>query len=390
MTTPVAKEAFIFAGEPSGDLLGAHLVCALLAEEPSLHFFGVGGMKLQEAGLELLLPMEQFQLFGFTAVLTSFRKIYRQFQTLLAHILKRNPPLCILIDYPGLNLRLAKALRKRGYKGKIAYYISPKVWAWGEGRIKTLRSTLDLLLCIFPFEPPFFAPHNVPARYVGNPLAQSLALSPHDPSWRDAAGFRPSSPICSLFPGSRKSEIERILLPQLKTAALLKEAMPELQFGLSIASDNLLPQIRSALSRTSPLLQGSLHLVHTADTRHLMRASKAALAKCGTVNLELALLNIPSVVVYRLSTVNALLARYLFRINLPHYSLPNIIAGSTLFPELIHQNFHPRVAAKALLPLLHESRERDLACAGCRHVQQLLHSEFSPSQAAALAILELL
>ncbi len=351
--------AFILAGEASGDLHGSRLVNAM----PDYSFFGVAGPRMREAGVDPLLETEDFQIMGFSGVIKALPRLRRQLRTCTEAILEHNPDVCILIDYAGFNMRLAKRLRKEGFKGRIVQYISPKVWAWGKGRIPKLVETLDLLLVIFPFETACFEGTDLPVHYVGNPLTEENDLST-EPEF-----------LLGIFPGSRTSEIKLNLKRQLATAKALQKRFPALKVVVSVAND-----------KVAPFIPPDVETTH--DTKGLMGRCYVALATSGTVNLELALRKIPTVVVYRLSLINALLAALIFRIRLPFYCIVNICAKREVFPELIHYHFTPKKAIRRLLPLLEETDERRKCIENCTEVSQLLAKEH-PSACAARLITQL-
>jgi lipid-A-disaccharide synthase len=370
------KDLFIFAGEASGDLHGAHLIQSLRSQHPSLKIWGVGGPKMRSEGLRCLMGMEEFQVMGFQDVLLALPKLFKHLRMIVAEILKNNPQTVLLIDYAEFNMLLSKRLRKKGYTGKIIHYICPSVWAWRKGRIYTLAKTLDLLLVIFPFEPACFKETSLRVEYIGNPLTQQIlsqkVLSDH---------FQKIN--IALFPGSRRSEITLNLAAQLQTAELLKRSYPEITFGLSIAQERLRPLIEEIVQKSTLRLNRDLFLIPSGEAYALMQNCDAALATSGTVTLELALHHIPTVVMYRLSFINWFVAKFLIRLHLPFYCIVNIIAQKTVFPELIYEKFSAHHAAEELAKLYRHGTERESCIAACQAVQQQLSSAISPSDRAA-------
>lgn len=295
---------YVIAGEASGDLHGGPLLGHL-----PFRFKGVGGPEMAKAGLKSLIPFTDFQVMGFSDVLFALPRLRKHFYTLSQNILQDNPKAIIFIDYPGFNLRLAKHLRKKGYSGKLIHYVAPTVWAWKKERVRLMAEVHDLLLTILPFEPAYFSGTKLPVKYVGNPLIHTLPK----PTLQER------QPILALFPGSRPKEIERNLPLQMEAAKIFLKKHPE--FKVSIND----------------------HARYT-----LMQEASLALAKSGTVTLELALYGCPTVVQYRLTPLNYLLARYLFQIELPHYALPNILLQERMFPEFYHVNISPEDLANSL------------------------------------------
>ena len=357
---------FIFAGEISGDLHGSRLIQTLRNEWPHLQISGVGGPAMRKSNFNCLMRMEEFQVMGFSDVIRSLPKLIKQFYIVRRAILNLQPEVVILIDYPGFNLRLARELRKQGFRGKIIQYICPTVWAHGKKRIQFMAKYLDLVLSIFPFEAAYFSHTSLPVKYIGNPIAEMIQQHIYDDLWFEKVGLCPSKPIIALFPGSRIHEIKRHLPQQLQAFHLLKKRDPSIQGALSYAHEDLLPYIRTIIENEP------FYFVPQKWRYELMQASQTALAKSGTVTLELALHRCPTVVMYQLSKFNYYMAKYVLKLNLPYYSLPSILAGQAIFPEVIGTD----VTAEALLPPL-EKVHGDADCrakqlAGCDQVRQNL------------------
>lgn len=366
---------FVLAGEKSGDLHGAHVMRALSQEHPGITFYGVGGVHMRECGLHCLVKAEELAVMGFSDVISHLPTLFRHFKTVRSYILDTKPEALLLIDYPGFNLRLAQSLRRRGYGGKIIQFICPTVWAWGHKRIKIMADTLDMLLTIYPFESHLFSHTLLDVRYVGHPIQESLAQHSYEGNWLDALGVSEtcrSRPIVALFPGSRAGEIHRNLPALLEAAAELKKLQPEALFALSYSHDDLLPILMQTLTKSALLLERDLFLVPSRYTYELMRCSSAALAKSGTVTLELALHRCPTVVTYKLSTLNYLIARYLLRLNLPHYCIVNVLGEKRIFPEFISEDASPSKIAAAASLLIEEGAARENCIADCIAIKQLL------------------
>ena len=197
------EKLFIFSGEPSGDLHGSHLVHALRKQLPSILIEGVPGPKMRAQGVISILQMEDFEVMGFSDVICHLPKLARQFYQLRNHILSTRPKGVVLIDYPGFNLRMAAALRKKGYQGKIIQYVSPSVWAWGKHRIEMMANTLDILLTIYPFENQYFQGSSLNVEYVGNPLYEYIKTYHYDEQWKKKLNLAETNNLIALFPGSR-------------------------------------------------------------------------------------------------------------------------------------------------------------------------------------------
>lgn len=373
---------FIFAGEQSGDLHGSYLMKALKKQQPFAKILGVGGPKMRAEGLETVLPMEEFEVMGLSDVIKALPKLYRHFYVIRDYILRTIPKIIILIDYPGFNLRLAKALRKKGYTGKIVHYVSPSVWAWGKHRIEEMANTLDLLLTIYPFEAAYFKHTSLPVTYVGNPLCEYIRNHNYNACWKDKLGIPKETPLIALFPGSRQTEIKRNLPMMLEAASLYKHKVPNAIFCVSGVHDI------SKLSDVFQNLRNALFSVPKEYTYELMRDSSVAIAKSGTVTLELALHQRPTVVIYKLTKLNRLYAKYILKLNLPHYCIVNILSEQTTFPELIEAGLSAKNIAHHLENLTNQNKKNSCQKA-CSEIYNALNGKHSSSEAAQ-AILQVI
>ncbi len=382
------QNLFVFAGEPSGDLHGANLLKALRKQLPMLEISGVGGKDMRAEGIHSVLHMEDFEVMGFTDVLLSFPKLFKQFYHIRDHILAQQPAGVILIDYPGFNLRLSAALRKKGYQGKLIQYISPTVWAWGKHRIDQMAANLDLLLLIYPFEKAYFAGSLLNAQYVGHPLGEILQKHSYHPTWKETVGIPTSADLIAIFPGSRKSEIRRHLPLMMQSAQMLKNRHPNLRFAVSCAQDSVASILQQEIQRTSLRLQEDVFLVPKSFSYELMRDSHTAMAKSGTVTLELALHNRPTAVIYNLSCLNRLFAKYFLKLNLPYYCIVNILAGKQVYPELIAQGLSSQNLFTQMSHL-YAGDERMACMEGCKQMQAILQKQ-NASDSAAILIKDLL
>lgn len=385
MNAPL-KRIFLFAGEPSGDLHGSHLAEQLAAGPHRTELYGIGGPKMREQGIKGPLRMEDFEVMGFTDVIRALPRLCSHFYTTRNAIIRSNPDAVVLIDYPGFNLRLAKALRQQGFSGKIIHYISPSVWAWGKHRINDMEKNLDLLLTIYPFEASCYAGSTLPVEYVGSPLKQYIADHSYVDDWKERLGIDPDKQLIALFPGSRRGELKRNLPLILQAASLLKTKFPALHFGISCASEQLLPEILSEAGKF-PEIKDSLHTIPKGFTYELMRDSTCAIAKSGTVTLELAIHECPTVVFYKLTRINRLYAKYFLKLALPFYGIVNILAGKELFPELIEHGLTAKNLAQSAENFVADGQIRRACIQGC---QELKHSLGTgrPSCRAAKAIME--
>ncbi len=389
--TQSVPHLFLLAGEHSGDVYGGKLLHALKQKNPSLKAVGVGGPSMRAQGLECLLPMEDFQVMGFGDIVRSLPALFRQFYKLRDHILSTNPMAVVLIDYPGFNLRLAKALRKKGYKGKIVQYVCPTVWIWGKGRIHTLATNVDLLLTIFPFEPALFQKTPLKTVFIGHPLVESLQKHEYDPAWTQKVGLAGPDNIIALFPGSRAGEVMRLFKRQLEASLRLRQQDSSLQIAVSCTDEKLKELITTIADTCGAKVGQDVFLVPREHTYDLMKTCRTAIAKSGTVNLELALHHKPCVVVYEVSTFNYLILWYIVRLHLDFYSIVNILREQQVYPELVTETFSTQQLLDAVAPLHREGLERTTCIEGCRQVQESLATSQTQvaSQQAATAIGEL-
>ncbi len=378
-------DLFVFAGEKSGDLHGGHLLKELYAISPSIRITGVGGPAMRNSNMHCLLPMENFQVMGFVDVFMALPRLIKYFYHIKKSILLTQPSAVLLIDYPEFNIRLATHLRNAGFKGRIFHYICPSVWAWRKNRISQMATTLDMLLCILPFEKSCFKNTTLPVHYVGHPLISSIQnyLPQPLPCFSDNDK---TSKILAIFPGSRKKELEKNLTLQLLVAKKLRKTHPYLKIALSVSHPSFITFIQQEMKKIGWGME-QIELISHDQSYGLMQNAYIAIAKSGTVTLELALHGVPTIVTYGISSLDVFIARNLLRIDMPYYCLVNILANEEVFKELIgpHLSFETLfTATEALLdnPLLYaDCREK------CAKVRALL-GEGNASQAAAKLIAE--
>ena len=328
----------IVAGEASGDIYGADLAREASKLDPNLHFFGIGGARMREAGVDTLVDSADMAVVGLVEVLKHFDVISNAFLKLKKILLNDRPDLLILIDYPGFNMRLAKIAKKAGIK--VLYYIRPQIWAWRQGRVKKIARLVDHMAVILPFEASFYEQAGVPVTFVGHPMLDMVNVGMDRNQAAVSFGLDPSKRIIGLFPGSRRNEIERLLPVIAASARHLKERFPDIQFILPLAStlqnDDITPQLRDA----------GLDVTITRERIHdMIRACDAVISVSGTVTLEIALVGTPMVIIYKLSPLTYQLAKRLVKID--NIGLCNIVAGETMVQELIQDAASPeRIAAE--------------------------------------------
>jgi len=345
-----SKLILIVAGEASGDLHGSQLVRAMKLEQPGLSFYGVGGGKLKEAGVDLWADVADMAVVGLTEVVPKLRMILTVMNRLKKSMRSLKPDLVILIDYPDFNLPLARSAKKNGIP--VFYYISPQVWAWRKGRIKTISRVVDRMAVILPFEEAIYRQAGVDASFVGHPLLDVAHATHSRSETLQRFGLQENVTTVALLPGSRKGEVSRLLPDMLKAARILTEKISPVQFLLPVA-DTLDVSWMSALiaGANSP----EIRLVQGA-TYDAVAAADVAIVVSGTATLETALLGTPLIVIYSVSALTYMIGRML--ISVEHIGLVNIVAGKSVAPELIQHEANPERIAAEVLKILNDAERR--------------------------------
>jgi lipid-A-disaccharide synthase len=336
----------LVAGEASGDTLGAGLIEALRAQVPDAEFFGMAGPRMMAAGCEPWYRAEEISVMGFFEVLPHLRRLLRLRRQLIDRLVATKPDVFVGIDAPDFNLPVAAAMKKAGIVA--VQYVSPQVWASRQGRVTSIRAAVDLVLCLLPFEPAFYAAHGVKAKFIGHPLADLIPLKVDKLAARAKLGLPADKPLLAVLPGSRRSEISRLSAPFMATAAWLKRERPDLNVAVALASESIGELFRSATSGID--LHGAALIANRA--REVMAAADVVLTASGTASLEALLIKRPMVVAYRMVPLSHWLVRRLGVARLPNFSLPNLLAGRTIVPEFIQQQVRPEVLGPAVLGAL--------------------------------------
>jgi lipid-A-disaccharide synthase len=372
----INKRVLIIAGEASGDLYGANLVKAIRAVDPSIYFFGVGGSHMQEAGVRLLRHAEEMAVVGLPGAKRLFT-IIEAFREVSANLIHRRPDLVILIDYPEFNLMVAGRAKRLGIP--VMYYVSPQIWAWRSGRINTIRGRVDRMAVILPFEEKLYQQAGVNASFVGHPLLDLIALENEGGSLDRRYAKNGSRRLIGLLPGSRVSEVSRLLPIMLDTAALLVDMIPKVHFLVPLASTISREQINPYLNgRDLPLT------VVTDSTYEVIRACELIVAASGTVTLEAAILGTPLVVVYKVNPLTYWLGKRLVKVN--HVALANIIAGETVVPELIQHELTPERVAREAINIFNDDMRKEWIKRRLRDVREQLGNPGASEKAAAMAL----
>jgi lipid-A-disaccharide synthase len=341
-------------GEPSGDLYGAELVRELRGAVPGLEVTGLGGDKLQAQGARLLAHVRDLAVVGLLEVVSHLRFFRGVFRAVLFEADANRPDVAVLVDYPDFNLRLARALKRRGIP--VVYYISPQVWAWRKGRLRGIRESVARMLVIFPFEEQLYREAAVPVTFVGHPLVDLVAAPRDAAAFHTRHGLDRERPLIALLPGSRRKEIAHNLPALLGATDLLRTERPLLQFALAAAPNLDVAALRREIG-DRPIT------VVVNETHAALAACRVALVASGTATVEAALLGAPMVVVYRLSPLTYALGRRF--VTVPHFAMVNLIAGRQIVPEVIQHELTPERVAREAVSLLEgprrEAMQADLA-----------------------------
>jgi lipid-A-disaccharide synthase len=374
---------YLVAGESSGDLLGARLMQAIVERRPDATFAGIGGEAMEARGLRSLFPISDLALMGLLEILPRLRQLSQRLQQTTNDIAAHRPDVLVTIDSPGFTLRVLRAVAPLAIPR--AHYVAPQVWAWRQSRVRHYYGLWNRLLCLLPFEPSFFARHNLPATFVGHPVLESGADKGDAARFRARHGIPAAARLITLMPGSRRTEVSR-LLPVLG-AALERVAahVPNVQPVVPLAGP-----VADAVRRDASAWSARPILISETDDKHDgFAASSVALTKSGTATLELAMAGVPMLVTYRVNPLSAAIARRL--ITVKYASLLNLLADSEIVPELIQDACTPDRLAGALLRLLSDPAAADAQRDACQAVlHQLRPPRGLPSEAAADAVLELL
>jgi lipid-A-disaccharide synthase len=340
----------LVAGEASGDAHGAHLVHALRRQDPAMTFWGIGGREMRAAGVHLAVDSTELAVVGISEVVAQLPTIYRGFRQARRMLGDLAPHLLVLIDFPEFNLRLAAAARRLGIP--VLYYISPQIWAWRQGRVHQIGRRVDHMAVILPFEAQFYSRHGFPVTFVGHPLM--------DRQWPSDERPEGTGRTVGLLPGSRNSEVRRLLPLLLATARQMQLERPELRILLSQADsvdERLVQRIRRQAEAPTGMevIRNTEAIFHRADL---------VVAASGTVTLEAAICGVPMIIVYRVSPLSYRLGKALIRV--PHIGLVNLIAGRGIVPELVQADAEPPRVARCALDLLAdparlEAMRRELA-----------------------------
>jgi lipid-A-disaccharide synthase len=360
----------ISCGEPSGDLYAGALATEIRRAAPGTTISGLGGDRLAGAGAALVEHFSGISVTGLLEVARVLPKTYATYRRLVQHAAAERPDVFVAIDFPDFNFRLASAVRKLGIP--VVYYISPQLWAWRPGRMKTMRAIADRVLVIFEFEKAIYEEAGVPADWVGHPLLDVMAPAEPAGALLQRVGLDPSHPVVALLPGSRRNELREILPRLVSAARLIRQAVPDVQFIVARAphlSDDLFAPLAAL---------GPVGLVD-GQADQVLAAADLAIVASGTVTVQAALHECPMIVVYRLSPLTYRLGRRFVRVDT--FAMANLVAGRRVVPELIQDDFTPDAVADHAIALLRDPHRRD----AMRRDLQAVRAALGPPGASARA-----
>jgi lipid-A-disaccharide synthase len=372
------KKVLIMTGEASGDLHGANLAREIRKQDPAIALYGVGSKQMQAAGVRMLADASEISVVGITEVLTHLGVIYRVYATLKRFLQHERPDLLVLIDFPDFNILLGKAAHRLGIP--ILYYISPQVWVWRKGRIKKIARLVKAMVVVFPFEVPLYEKAGVDVRFVGHPLTDTVRSDLTREQAQSAFGLDGSRRTIALLPGSRKSELTHLLPDILAAVKILSNRFPDLQFILPIA-----PTLDQSFVRTFVEQCGVPVRLIEGRVYDVLRASDAAIVTSGTATLETGLMDVPMVIVYRVSAITYFILTRLVHDGLKHIGLVNIVADERLVPELIQDESTPQRMADAVARMLVEPVYYDQIRRGLEKVRKRLGNAGASARAASVA-----
>ena len=364
----------ISCGEASGDLYAGALAAALRAQAPGVEVFGLGGDGLRAAGATLVGDFAGLTVTGLTEAVRVLPRSYAMYRRLVAAARERKPDVCVVIDFPDFNFRLMAAMRRLGVP--VVYYISPQLWAWRPGRMKTMGRLVDKVLVIFPFEAPLYEQAGIPVQHVGHPLVDLVRTGQTRQAFLGDVGLAPEAPTVALLPGSRPNEVQRMVPGLAAAIPLIRARVPGVQFVVA-AAPGLLPDVFDPLTE-----QGAVLVHHRADD--VLAASDAVVTASGTATVQAALHERPMVVVYRVSPLTYRLGKSFLKVDT--FAMPNLVAGRRIVPELIQDDFTPDRVAEETVGLLTDDARRAHTSEALRQVREQLGAPGASARAAAAVL----
>jgi len=369
----------IIAGEASGDLHGSGLVRELKSKKPDLQIFGIGGDKMQQQGMKLLYHVNEMSVLGFWDVLKQFRFFKKVYKNLVNKLNQEKPAVLVLIDYPGLNLKLAKAAQQRGIK--VFYYIAPQVWAWGAKRVKKIAATVNKMAVIIPFEEKMYRDAGVDATFVGHPLLEILNIKSTRKKFFTEHGLNSEFKTVGLLPGSRPLEVKRLLPEMLQTAEQLKKQHPDIQVVIGKADSVSLENYKQLISEKC-----NVQLLENC-TYEIMKHSDLLIVASGTATLESALFETPLIIVYKVDALSYLIGKQLVKID--SIGLVNVIAEKKIVPEFIQKQFCEKNLIHEMEDLIFNKNRRTKIIQDIKEIKQKL-GQAGASERTANMILKMI
>jgi len=394
---PPSPKILIVAGEASGDHHAARLVAAIKEQLPQGEVFGVGGEALAAQGVRLLCPASQLAVVGLLEVAGRLPAVFKALRDIGRALKKERPKLVILVDFPDFNFWVARLAKY--YRVPVMYYISPQVWAWRTYRVRTIARLVDRMVVIFPFEAEFYRERGVPVEYVGHPLMETLSPLPSRQVLLEKWGLDPRRFTLALLPGSRASEIERHLPAMLQAAGLIKQAIPEVQFVLPLAStaprglveemveknvEQPLPAVLEQAGAPAPPAPSLALKIIEGQSYAALAAAHLAVVASGTATVEAALAATPTIIIYRVSPLTFAVGRLLVRVE--HVGMANLLAGERVFPELLQHFFTPESLAREVLSLVRDQKRLEAMRRGLARVMERLGGSGASRRAARVAL----
>ena len=359
-------KVYLIAGEPSGDLLGSRLMRAMIAKHPETEFYGIGGETMQREGLSSLFDISELAVMGLLEVLPSLPKILKRFSQTIEDIKKVKPDVVVTIDSWSFSSRIHKLLRHNKIKVLQIHYVAPQVWAWKKKRAKTMYKYIDHLLTLFPYEPKYFTPHKLATTFVGHPVIESSVLWASGEDFRNRYNIDENARLMAVLPGSRHTEVSRLLPVFLEVVKKVKEKHPEFCF--------VIPTVSTVEERVRKMIDDSglpIIVVNNESDRHdAFCAADVAIAASGTVALELAMVDTPHIIGYKLSAVSAWLAKHFLKIQF--VNLSNILLGREVVPELLQENCNEEKILYYVEELLKKQSLYDRQMEGFSKVKEVL------------------